>query len=150
VLFENGLRFHGFQVLDGDNVILPPYDIREFSQFKLRLWWSIDRPPDAEYSISAALIADRNDRLLAQEDGPPHLIHFSPYSYDPLPTSMLQWTPGELYVAERTIVLPAIGTWYDSTLYLVVYQWWDGTRIAAPGTNEDTMLPLADVLVMGW
>ena len=150
VLFENGLRFHGFQVLDGDTVLLETYDIREYSQLKLRFWWTIDRPLDAEYSISAALIADRNNRLLAQADGAPQPVHFSPNSYAPLPNSMLEWEVGELYVSERTIEIGDIGTWYDSTLYLVVYQWWDGMRIPAPGTNEDTMLPLADVLVMGW
>ncbi len=150
VLFENGLRFHGFAVLDGDRVLLPPYDIREFSTLTLRLWWSIDHPLEAEYSISTTLMADRNNRLLAQSDGAPQPVHFSPNAFEPLPNSMLEWQPGELYVSERTITIDDIGTWYDSTLYLIVYQWWDGDRIAAPGTNDKTMLPLADVLVMGW
>jgi hypothetical protein len=150
VPFENGLRFHGFQALNGDHVIRPPYDIREFDQFKLRLWWSVDRPLDAEYSISATLMADRRRRILAQKDGPPQLIHLSPYDYTPHPHTMIEWTPGKIYVEERTIDVPAVGTWYDSTLYLIVYQWWDGTRINAPGANDQTMLPLADVLVMGW
>ena len=35
-------------------------------------------------------------------------------------------------------------------LYLVVYQWWDNTRIPAPGVDEDTLLFLRPVYVAAW
>lgn len=148
--FANGLRFHGFQIVEDGDVLLPPFDIREYSAVRLRLWWSADRPLDAEFSISTTILADRNQQVLAQTDGPPHLIHLTPNASESLPTSMTEWEPGQYYVEERNIQMPPLPTWYDATLYLIVYQWWDGARIAAPETDADRKLAIADMLVMGW
>lgn len=150
ILFENGLRFHGFQVIEGDRVIAPPYDIREQAAVRLRLWWSVDRPLDQEYSINVVLIPDRTGEVIAQADHPPQPVHLTPNDFTPLPATMLDWQTGQYYVEERSLELPPLMTWYESALYLVVYQWWDGVRVPAPETNADGILPLADVLVLGW
>ncbi len=150
ILFENGLRFHGFQVLDGDRVLPPPYDLREQSAVQLRLWWSTDRRLDAEYSISTTLIPDGTENAVAQTDSAPRLVHLTPNDFSDLPQQMTGWEPGEYYVEERFIEIPSLQTWYASTVYLIVYQWWDGVRIPASVTDADDRLPLAQVLVNGW
>lgn len=148
--YTNHLRFHGFQVVEGDQVLLPPYDIRELSTLRLRLWWSVDQPLTQEYSMNTVIVSDRGKIVLADANGEPKLINLTPNEIEPPPQSMLEWEPGQYYVEERDIHIPQLPTWYEARLYLIVYQWWDGVRIAASETNRNTMLPLDDVLVLGW
>ena len=151
ILYTNDLRFHGFQVVENGEVLLPPYDIRELSTLHLRLWWSIDKPLSQEYSVNTLLArGGRNKRVIADANGAPKAINLTPNEVKPPPQSMLEWEPGKYYVEERDIQIPQLPETYEADLYLIVYQWWDGVRIAASETDQDTMLPLDEVMVMGW
>src|SRR5260221_11853110 len=57
ILFENGLRFHG---LDFVGTVMPgmvTYHLNE--TFRVRLWWSLDRPLDHDYSIGLYVLLVR-------------------------------------------------------------------------------------------
>jgi hypothetical protein len=151
IVFANNLRFHGFQVIKNGTVMLPPYDIRELSALRLRLWWSIDKPLSQEYSVNALLTrGGRNKLVIADANGAPKAINLTPNEINLPPQSMLEWEPGKYYVEERDIQIPELPATYEADLYLIVYQWWDGVRIAASETDRDNMLPLDEVMVMGW
>jgi hypothetical protein len=149
VLFENGLRFHGVEVLQGDNVLLSPPVLHRAEALRLRLWWSVEQPLSADYSIAIHL-TDPSQSLIAQNDGAPQLVSLSPVEAAPQ-TEMIGWVPGQIYAEERTIEIPALVrnsqglTPLDAAL--VVYQWWDGTRIAAPGQDDQRRLPILTVSV---
>ncbi|RMG87545.1 MAG: hypothetical protein D6712_05475 [Chloroflexi bacterium] len=147
--FDNGLRFHGVDVVD-DNGNLKPGLLakREGEAVRLRLWWSVDKPLDAEYSV--ALHVPGGDGLFMQSDGAPQLIHLSPVANEPLPQSMTQWQPGQLYVEERELQIPFPTNAQDYDIYLIVYQWWDGERISAPGQDEENRLKLLPLSIKAW
>ncbi len=139
VPYENGLRFHGAEVLDARSPSMPVYHDGE--TVHLRLWWSIDRPVAQDYSISTQLL-DKKGRLLAQFDGPPQVTD------DPRETS--RWEQGRYYSEERDLVAPTPFISGGYTVYLVVYQSWDNKRIAAPGQDQNLMLPMQRIYAKSW
>jgi hypothetical protein len=80
--------------------------------------------------------------VTAQSDGPPLIVN------GPRETS--RWQPGMVYLEERTLTLPYPLTTGDYDVMLSVYQWWDSTRIAAPGVTADTLLKLSTIYVKAW
>jgi hypothetical protein len=139
ILFENGMRFHGAEILNDANLSLV---WREGDTVRLRLWWSADAPIELDYSVGAYSWSDESGGVMSQVDGPPMLLNGPPETS--------RWQPGALYIEERELKLPyplATGT-YD--IRLAVYQWWDGVRIAAPGTDGNTMIRLDSVWVKAW
>ena len=66
------------------------------------------------------------------------------------PPETSRWQPGKLYIEERELKLPYPLTTGTYDIRLAVYQWWDSVRIAAPGTDENTMLRLGSVWVKAW
>ncbi len=142
IAFENGLRFHGADVLDGDNPVSGPLVRHEGETVRLRLWWSADRAPELDYSISTYLA--RNDTIYDQIDGPPEAF------YPPdAPPETSRWQPGTYYVEERQLTLPyPAGGFYD--LKLVVYFWEDGVPVSAPGVDERGHLPLLRIQVRSY
>ncbi len=148
--FENGLRFHGFDIMDGERIMRPEYYWREQTSGRVRLWWSLDRPLENDYSISVQVINTRNGDLLAQNDGAPQPVQLDPVQTAPLPAETSRWETGRYYVDERDIPIRNLGAEIYAELYLTVYQWWDGTRLSAPGVDNDRLLPLAPVLIWGW
>lgn len=142
IAFENGMRFHGVDILDPYNNTpwFGEYELMENQPVRLRLWWSADAPIPADYSIATYIT--RGERTRAQFDGPPQLI-------DPdAPRETSRWRTGRYYVEERVMTLPR-GETRDVgfTLALTVYQWWDNVRIPGEGTDEAGLLPLGDVRV---
>ena len=150
VPFENGLRFLGFEVMVEGHVQFAPFDWYEQTRARVRLWWSVDRPLDADYSISLQVIDTDRNKLIAQQDGAPQMVNLNPVDDSLLPQATSQWEPGRYYVEEREIVLPSLGSEANAELMLTVYQWWDGERVAAPGTNPDKLLPLTSMTIWGW
>ncbi len=134
--FVNGMRFHGLEVLDAPAIPLR----HEGENVTVRLWWSADGPLDADYSIS--LRAQYGEALVAQVDGP--------ISVEGQPLETSRWQPGELYVDERTLALPFPAGQGDYFLNLVVYQWWDGQPISAPGVDDYGQLRVGRVYVKSW
>ncbi|GAB4574211.1 MAG: hypothetical protein Kow0077_19620 [Anaerolineae bacterium] len=150
-LFANGMRFHGFELIDTEGDPLPhaglrPFPIHEGETIRLRLWWSSDNALSADYSIGLHLY-DTENVLLVQSDSGPQVVD------GPAETS--QWESGRIYFEERLLKLPdSIETNHigvkDLTLYLLVYQWWDNQRFEAPGTDELMRLPLFTLQVKAW
>jgi len=144
ILFDNGMRFHGADILSLDGLRYESGLIarREGQPVQVRLWWSADRPVELDYSEATYLVNDVNQRRVAQVDGPPQI------SDGPQATS--QWTTGRYYVEEREVTLPypLASNTFDVTM--TVYQWWDNTRISAPGEDADMLLHLGTVTVKAW
>lgn len=99
------------------------------SQITARLWWRVEQAPAADYSIGLHLMAT-DGQLVAQTDGP--IRH---YDAETIQTSAMQ--PGRIYMDVRALSLPtelAAGTY---RLAVIVYQSWDGARLALPdGTDS--------------
>jgi hypothetical protein len=154
VLYDNGMRFHGFDIIDPrlhNGYVEGPVVRREGKQVILRLWWSVDKPLANDYSISTLIAAAPDAPPLAQFDGPPQTISLFLYDSAP-PRETSQWQPGQFYVEERVLQLPKE---VDSALrnhplgiYLTLYQWWDGATINAPGVNETGRLKLREMFVL--
>jgi hypothetical protein len=154
VLYDNGMRFHGFDIIDPrlrNGYAEGPVVRREGEQVILRLWWSVDKPLTNDYSVSTLIATAPDAPPLAQFDGPPQTISLFPYdSAPPMETSL--WQPGQFYVEERVIRLPME---IDSALrgtplgiYMTLYQWWDGATIDAPGVYETGRRKLREMFVL--
>lgn len=154
VLFENGMRFHGADLLDenGDMIQQPRPEWFDGRDLRLRLWWSADRPIDNDYSISLQIINPLTFEMLAQSDGSPTLIQFDPQNYDPLPEGTSGWEPGKLYVEERIIDMPVFDEFIEdpTDVMMTVYQWWDGERVESTETNEDGLMPIFTIMLWSW
>lgn len=144
IAFANGMRFHGIEIVDDTG----PLVLREGESVRLRLWWSADRPIDLDYSVSVFIHrAGDYTAVIDQDDSAPRLIT------DDAPTETSHWQVGEYYVDERELVMKFPSRDGDYGIALVVYQWWDGMRIDAPGAlnlSEDKVLPLHPLTVQAW
>lgn len=147
ILFENGMRFHGAELIDRwtGAPLAAPRVVREGETFRVRLWWSVDTPPSADYSVGVHVLNSRGE-LIAQTDSAPAVREVDPS----LPPETSQWQPGRFYVEERAITLRYPLKTNTYALVLTVYQWWDGTRIAAPGVDEQNLLTLLRLDVKSW
>jgi hypothetical protein len=141
VPFDNKIRLHGVEILDTGTVIA------QNERFQVKLWWSADQPLDLDYSMSVA-VRDRFGRIIAQADGPVHVAG------QPKQTST--WEPSEIYQDIRTLQLPRTLSSGPYTLYVTVYQWWDGTRLLPeenslwPVSDQDnTVLEVQEIYVVG-
>ena len=142
IRYENGLRFHGVDILDSSNPASGPLVRHEGETIRFRLWWSVDEPLPLDYSIKTAI--GRGENAYDVIDGPPTAI------YPPdAPTATSQWQPGQLYVEERELTLPypASGNY---ALQMVVYFWEDPVPIAALGVNDGGQLMLGRVRVKSY
>jgi hypothetical protein len=76
MLYENGMRFHGVDFLDssGDHYLTGPLvTYHTDDTVRMRLWWSVDTVPTADYSISTYL-APPDHSIMSQFDGPPQVV----------------------------------------------------------------------------
>jgi hypothetical protein len=158
VRFENGLRFHGLEVLETQGVFARPRTDRlvlhEGDSIPLRLWWSADGILDADYSVAIHLYDVETGELLAQHDGTPTPISLQP-EVGTGAGAMSTWTPETLVVEERMLQLP----WNvprtrngirQLELRLIVYQWWDNERVAAYGADAESRLPVRQMWLRSW
>ncbi len=148
VRFANGMRFHGFHVVEGERFSYEPLVRREGETLTVRLWWSAEGPLEVDLSVTLQLMNASGS--LAQSDGAPHLIHLDPTATQRLPEQTSQWQPGVIYVEERTVRVPDVAFHSDWTLLLGVYQWWDGQRILPEAAHQDGLLPLTSLNIMAW
>ncbi|HVO43723.1 MAG TPA: glycosyltransferase family 39 protein [Aggregatilineales bacterium] len=139
ILFANGMRFHGIDLVDRTTNLLVR---RSGDQFRIRLWWSVDHPVDLDYSVSLQVIAD--GRVAIQSDSAPQVIT------PEVPHETSRWQPGQYYIEEREVDVPR--SMRDGTypLYLVVYFWQNGARVSAPGVNSDNLLPIDKLYIKGF
>lgn len=138
IAFENGMRLRGVELLNDAKL---PLVWREGDTVYLRLWWSADTQLTADYS-EGTYFWDREKGVQAQTDSAPLILN------GPHETS--KWQVGKLYIEERTLKLPYPLTTGDYDIMLSVYQWWDNTRISAPGVTSDTLLKLGSIYVKAW
>jgi hypothetical protein len=142
LLFENGMRFHGADVLREGNLATGPLVWHEGETVRLRIWWSVDHQPELDYSVGTSL--GRGHNVYDQLDGPPQVLGSTN-----APPETSRWLPGLYYVEERELQLPfpASGVY---TIDMVVYFWADAKPIAAPGVDENGHLPLLRVEVRSY
>jgi hypothetical protein len=153
VLFENGMRFHGMDVLDESGNIYhsgPLLTRHEGETLRVRLWWTVDETPPADYSVGLYLF-ERGRDMVDQTDSAPQVVSLE-YPPDIPPQETSRWTPGRFYVEERELRLPYVETANLNTyrIYLTVYQWWDNTRLTAPGVDENRLLLLQTIRTETW
>jgi hypothetical protein len=154
VLYDNGMRFHGYEIVEHNQPLLSSLVRREGEAVRLRLWWSADRPLDADYSVGLHLY-DAGGALVVQSDSGPQLVHLDPTDSSPLATQTSQWRPDQFYVEQRTLTLPETIPWTQEgthaySLGLVVYQSWDNVRIGGPDLNADQIRILQSFAVRAW
>jgi len=142
VPFDNGMRFHGFDILDEGIPLAGQLVRREGEPVRVRLWWSADRPIGLDYSVGLYLVRESDDWIPYQIDGPPQVKDG--------PQATSQWTIGRYYVEERELVLPYPAANWTFNIELSVYQWWDNMRITAPGVGDDGLLFLQRVPITAW
>ncbi|MEP7287008.1 MAG: glycosyltransferase family 39 protein [Chloroflexota bacterium] len=130
--FANGLRFHGAQRIADRRSSLQPGDT-----LHVRLWWSIDRAIDLDYSEGTYLVGSKG--FLAQFDGPPQI--------NDAPRETSRWITGRYYIEERELTLPNTLAPGDYPVDLAIYHYSDQKRIAAPGETPDGLLPLLTIRV---
>jgi hypothetical protein len=143
ILFDNGMRFHGATLIENGFPVTMHAVRREGETLTIRLWWTVDEPLTADYSVGV-FILDRGGNLIAQSDSPPQAIE--------APSETSQWDDRVLYVEERTLTLPPapLDSGDDYRIALAVYQWWDGVRIPAEGVDEALLLDLMPLSVKSW
>ncbi len=121
-----------FQNASGDNVLdFLGSDITEQTadSLSVRLWWQVETTPARDYAISLQLLND-SGALVAQLDR-----QIQPPGADsPIPTSQMQ--PETFYLDERVLSLPDELSNATYHLQLVVYQWWDNTRLTLPDGSD--------------
>jgi len=156
VLYQNGMRFHGFDVIDpalGNGYTSGSVVRREGESVILRLWWSVDEVLEQDYSISTGIAPAMNQPALVQVDSAPQTIALQAYGDVPPPETS-QWVPGEMYVEERVLELTADidADLRDSPLviFMTVYQWWDGETISAPEVHETGRRRLREMFVLAY
>lgn len=156
VVFENGMRFHGFDVIDhtlqtnaNDTLLVR----REGEHLRVRLWWSTDEPQSNDFSVSLAIAPDAHSPAITQLDSAPQTMSLFVYGENP-PDETSQWQVGDYYVEERTLIMP---DWVSSdfvhvplTLYVTLYQWWDGQPVLADETADNGRLALRELFVLGY
>jgi hypothetical protein len=146
VAYENGLRFHGAYPVEAlpDQFVPYTYPLaaREGETIRARLWWSVDDPPPADYSIGLYLIDPGTSRIVAQYDSAPQVA--------PDPPETSRWQPGRYYIETRELILPYPLVTDEYQLRLAVYQWWDGVRLTSPGADADALTDLFTIHVKSW
>ena len=149
LIFENGLRFHGAQIIENGSELadgfLPLF--HEGEEIQIRLWLSIDGPLPLDYSIGLFLL-DQEGQVIDENHKPTHPSY--PIS-SPWETS--RWVPGEYYTVERVLKARYPNTVHREslTILLAVYYWEEpARRFTAEGTNVLGMLPLFEVDVVAW
>jgi hypothetical protein len=154
IRFENGMRFHGFDVIEprlqggyAQGAVVR----REGETLILRLWWSVDEPVAQDYSISTVIAAAPAAQALAQLDSPPQTISLFPFIAAPPPATS-QWQPQQYYIEERVVALPhAVDVALRDTplgIYMTVYFWQDGVPLHAPGVGPAGRLKLRDMFIL--
>lgn len=140
VLFENGMRFHGADLMRDGKVWTAPLALHEGENVRVRLWWSADNAPELDYSVGVFMMRGSGERQIAESNSAPQTQ----------PPETSRWTPGQFYTEERELTLPYPTGSGRYDLFLTVYYWEDQRRLNAPGVNEAGLLQIAQFSVMAY
>jgi uncharacterized protein YfiM (DUF2279 family) len=141
VLFANGMRLHGLDVLEDGDIFGSRLVRREGESISVRLWWTVDTPVALDYSVSLQVV-DQNGVMVAQVDSAPQVKD--------APSETSRWTPGILYTEKRTLTLPYPTQHGTYRIALAVYHFSDGVRLDAPSIGTDGLLTLDTLYVKAW
>jgi hypothetical protein len=142
--YENGMRFHGIDVMEGERPWTAPLVRHEGETVYMRLWWSVDRTPILDYSVNTFFL--RNiDSIYMESNSAPQVVY-----PEGAPQETSQWQPGQLYIEERNLTLPFPTARGAIGIFMVVYEWASGERIAAPGVDSDYALLLRALNVISY
>jgi hypothetical protein len=136
--FENGMRFHGVDIIRDGKPYSAPLALHEGETIHLRLWWSADQPPQLDYSVGIFIIRDNNQ--IADSNSAPQTQ----------PPETSRWVPNQFYIEEREISLPYPTAGGGYGLFLALYYWEEQRRLNAPGINEAGLLPLKRFFVKAY
>ncbi|MBI1281719.1 MAG: hypothetical protein GC179_26575 [Anaerolineaceae bacterium] len=155
ILYANGMRFHGYEILEDGQPISIPLVRRESDSITVRLWWSADNPPPLDYSVGLYMLDADTGTLITQLDSAPQLLSLDPMDFSRLPTETSRWKLNQLYVEERTLNIPDSIPFsregaHTFELALVVYQSEDNQRVTAPGLTPDNLRILQTFTVRSW
>ncbi len=142
VLYPNGMRFHGAEIMDGDKPLNGTPVMREGQIFRVRLWWSVDKQVDLDYSVSLSL-----SRVVIenQSDSAPQIV----YPED-APNETSRWQTGQIYVEERDLQIPYPYSRGGLALNMALYWFGDNQRLTASGVAADGNRFLKRIEVVAW
>jgi hypothetical protein len=154
IAYDNGLRFHGYDIIEPINKtpLFGMPDLFEQQIIQLKLWWSVDQPLDRDYDVSLYLTANGNPtRIYDQAHGPAEM------AANYMAGSTSQWKPGRIYADLYSLRLPAI-PWFDDPIrnqvFLEITEPDNHTRVHADGsddgTDEDGLKPLFSLRENPW
>mgnify|MGYP000400860976 CR=1 FL=1 len=143
ILFENGMRFHGMEVMEGDQPWTGPLVRREGESIRLRLWWSVDRIVDLDYSVGTYLLKD--NLLFGEFNSPPQITY-----PENTPPETSRWQPGQYYIEQRELTLQYPTPRTNLRIAMAVYFWQDGKRVRAEGMDTDLLLTLRNLRIMSY
>ncbi len=135
--YDNGLRFHGAEILRPLTSSGAIY--HEGETIRVRLWWSVDQPLGLDYSVNLRTVTPAG---IAENNGPPRPLDGPPETS--------RWEAGRYYIEERELQLPPALQGGRYSLQLVVYQWWDAVPLITSDTDENGLLTLDTYLVHSW
>ena len=147
LLYDNGMRFHGAQILKDGKATPPGFEpkLHEGEKLQLRLWWSVDAPVAQDYSVGTFLIGEGGS-VLRELHGPPQLVYPERAAQE---TS--RWLPGQVYIEERELEIPAPLLRQFTQLRQALYFWEAAAhRFVAPGVDELGMLTLFTIQIDSW
>ncbi|MEP7286192.1 MAG: hypothetical protein ABI947_10540 [Chloroflexota bacterium] len=137
--FENGMRFHGIDIIDQKPGLLAR---RVRDTVRVRLWWSVDKPITVDYSVALHIYA--NGQLVTQSDSAPQIVEAG------TPHETSRWQMGRFYIEERDLEIPDSLITGAYPINLIVYWSGDQVRISAPGVTQDRMLPIYTLNIKAW
>ncbi|GAB5493347.1 MAG: hypothetical protein Phog2KO_35620 [Phototrophicaceae bacterium] len=103
----------------------------------VNLWWWTQSAPEDNYSIGVYLL-NSEGLTVAQTDGAINDLY-----YDTIETSQME--ANRIYVDQRLITVPEDLPSGDYSLYLAVYQWWDGVKLELE--NGEDLLLIGDIVI---
>lgn len=124
--YDNGMRFHGADLLAGPWPAGERPQLHEGDAFRFRLWWSVDEAPALDYSLHTWL--QRRGQVLDEVNAPP-----APHWPPDAPAQTSRWQPGQLYVETRELTLPWPSHSDHFDVYMKLYYWETLEPAAAPG-----------------
>jgi hypothetical protein len=145
VLFGNGMRFHGAQLIQDDGLEHTPTVLREGEHIKLRLWWSVDSPVALDYTVGTYVIPAGKSPIV-QQVGPQGDLIFP----ENAPWETSRWVPGQIYLEERDIQLPYPMSTSDLSVKMGVYFYADNQWVAAPNVDASNLLLLDHIYIKAW
>ncbi len=145
ILFENGMRFHGADVIQDNRPWTGSLVRHEGESILLRLWWSVDRTPLQDYGVGLYVMRAKSDELFAETN----LLPQTTYPEQGLFKTSL-WKSGSYYVEERELILSFPTPKIAYRIALAIYRTPDGDRISALGVNENKLLTLMPLTVMAY